>query len=351
MGGGTVNGRLHLDEGRVQDRVVSIKTNLHFEEGLEDLLGEVAATANTLFHLVERVLGGVEEGLVHGPRVVLGQFLDLLGADGLDVLVESVRADSLDEVLNGLLNLVVLALELLGLGVDPLGLHLDERIESVRVGVSGQVHQDSLRKSLEVVLNTVLHNIVDVDDELLELGETLVDVLEVAIDVHRGPGEDVHTGTQLVLQVFEVGHQEGLSVGANLVDDAMVLTENEGELIVVHLEFLFLEEHNLGALRDLDSDTREALGLADKGHDLRVEVDVESVVAGVTDDEGGEKTCLGLVDLNDPSLSPLVLEVEESVGDLVVGSDLLHSPLGVLHAEKVTGELLHGGGGAVEQMA
>jgi len=113
MRGSSVNGRLDLVEGWLQDRVASIKTDIDFEEGLENLLGEVTTTADSLLHLVERVLGGVEQSLVHGPRVILGQLLDLFGANWLDVLVERVRADGVDKIFNSLLDLVVLALELL----------------------------------------------------------------------------------------------------------------------------------------------------------------------------------------------------------------------------------------------
>ena len=86
----------------------------------------------------------MEEGLIHGPRVVLGELLDLLRADWLDVLIKSVRADSVDKILDSLFDLVVLALEFLRLGVDPLGLHLDEGIESVGLSLSGKVNKDSL---------------------------------------------------------------------------------------------------------------------------------------------------------------------------------------------------------------
>ena len=82
-----------------------------------------------------------------------------------------------------------------------------------------------------------------------------MDVLEVAINVHGGPCEDVHTGSQLVLKIFQVGHQERLGVRSDLVDNTVVLTQDEGELSVVHLELLFLKENNLGALRDLNADT------------------------------------------------------------------------------------------------
>ena len=44
----------------------------------------------------------------------------------------------------------------------------------------------------------------------------------------------------------------------------------------------------------------------------------------MSDDQSGKEAGLGLLNLNDPSLTPLVLEVEESVGDAVVVGHLLH---------------------------
>ena len=90
MRGCPVDGSLNFTEGRLQDGSAAVKTYIHLEERLEHLLGKVASSADSLLHLVEGVLGGVEKGLIHGPRVVLGKLLDLLGADWLDVLIESV---------------------------------------------------------------------------------------------------------------------------------------------------------------------------------------------------------------------------------------------------------------------
>jgi hypothetical protein len=47
-----------------------------------------------------------------------------------------------------------------------------------------QVNENGLGERLKIVLNTVLHDVVDVNDQLLQLGETLVDVMEIAINVH-----------------------------------------------------------------------------------------------------------------------------------------------------------------------
>ena len=62
---------------------------------------------------------------------------------------------------------------------------------------------------------------------------------------------------------------------ADLAEDAVVLTENELQLILVGLELGLLQQDDLGALRNLDrADAAEALGLADQRQDLLVEVDV-----------------------------------------------------------------------------
>jgi hypothetical protein len=70
VGGSSVNSRLDLFEGWLEHRLTTLKMHVYLEEGLQDLLGGVPAAANTLFHLVEGVLGSVEQGLVHGPIVV-----------------------------------------------------------------------------------------------------------------------------------------------------------------------------------------------------------------------------------------------------------------------------------------
>jgi hypothetical protein len=87
-----------------------------------------------------------------------------------------------------------------------------------------------------------------------------------------------------------------------------VFAQDELQLVLVHLELVLLEEHDLGALRDVDrADAAEALGLADQRQDLLVEVDVQLVVVEVADDERSLQASLGLVDLSDPLLAPQVL--------------------------------------------
>ena len=70
----------------------------------------------------------------------------------------------------------------------------------------------------------------------------------------------------------------------------------------------------------------------------------------MTDDEGGKKTSLGLLDLDNPSLPPFVFEVEEVVGDLVVCLHLLHGLLGLVRAKQIRRELFHWCRSAMEEV-
>ena len=351
-GSSLVDRPLHIGERRLQAGDVTIKENLHFEEGLEAtvLFGAGAAAADALLHLVQRELGSVEESLVHGPVVVLGETDDVLHRDGVHGRVQLVRADGLEEILNSTLNFVVLRAEFLGCVLDPLLLHLDELLERESRALLGEVDKHGLGQGFEVVLDTVLHNIVNVDNELVEFGKALVDVMEEAIDVHRGPGERANTGAESALEVVDVGGKEGAGVGANLVHDADTLTHNILELVVVVLKLLFLEEHDLGRLGNVDSNTGKALGFTDERQDLTVKVDVELEVLEVPNEEGGLEASLCAVDFLLPLLTPHVLVREEGVSEGVVVLHVLADVGGAL-AHQVLRELLHGDGYPVEEMA
>jgi len=123
------------------------------------------------------------------------------------MLVKLIGADDLDKVIDCAFNLVVLGLELLRLFSDPLSLHGDEVIEGESLGILREIDENSLGEGLEVVLNSVLHDVVDVDNQLLELGKTNMHVIQVTIDVHRGPGKGHHSWSKLVLEVLEVRHE------------------------------------------------------------------------------------------------------------------------------------------------
>jgi hypothetical protein len=141
-----VNGSLDVGQAGLQGGDITVEENLHFEEGLEAaiLLGAGAAAANALLHLVEGEFGGVEEGLVHRPVIVLGQADDVFHGDGVDSRVELVRADGLEEILDSPFNLVVLGAQLLGSILNPLLLHLDEFLKSKGGAFLGQVDQHGL---------------------------------------------------------------------------------------------------------------------------------------------------------------------------------------------------------------
>jgi len=81
VGSGSVNGRLNISKVWLECAVSfssnsSIKMNINLEEWLQDLLWHVSSSANSFFHLIERIFGGVEKSLIHGPIVVFGQLLD-----------------------------------------------------------------------------------------------------------------------------------------------------------------------------------------------------------------------------------------------------------------------------------
>jgi hypothetical protein len=157
-------------------------------------------------------------------------------------------------------------------------------------------------------------------------------------------------GRSLYSKSSMMRHEERLGVGSDFVDNPVVLPEDESKLVVIHLELLFLKKNNLSTFRDLNTNTAKALGFTDESHDLTVKVHVQLVIVGMTNDESGKEASLGLLDLNNPSLAPFVLEVEEVVGDSVVALHLLHSSSRLSRAEKVRWELLHRRRSSVEEM-
>jgi hypothetical protein len=140
VGSGTVNGGLNLLKGWLEGGLSCIEVHVDFEEGLEDLLGCITATANTFLHLVQRVLGSVKKCLIHAPVVIFGQLLDFFSADGLNMLVKLVGANSLNEVFDSTFNFVILALKFLTFNRDPLLLHLNKLIKRIGSRVLGQVN-------------------------------------------------------------------------------------------------------------------------------------------------------------------------------------------------------------------
>jgi len=149
-----------------------------------------------------------------------------------------------------------------------------------------------------------------------------VNVVQVTINVHRGPGKSDHTRSQLVFEILKVRNEETLGVGANLVNNAVVFLEHKLEFVVVHLELVFLKKDDLGTLRNVNTDTGKAFGLTDKGEDFAIEVNVEFVVLRVSNDKSSLKTSLGLLDFTRPLGTPEELIQEQSVTNVVVMLDL-----------------------------
>jgi hypothetical protein len=90
VGSSAVNGGLNIVERRLEGAVTGIKVYIDLKESLKDLVGGIAATTNTLLHLVEGVFGSMKQGLIHRPVVVLAELLNFFSGDGLNVLVKLV---------------------------------------------------------------------------------------------------------------------------------------------------------------------------------------------------------------------------------------------------------------------
>jgi hypothetical protein len=146
----------------------------------------------------------MEKSLIHGPVIIFRELLDFFSGDRLDMLIELVGTNGLDQILYSSFNLEVLGLKLLRLFLDPFLLHLDELIKSESLGILRKVNQDCLREGLKVVLNTILHDVVNVDDQLLKLSKALMNMVKIAIDVHRSPGKSNHTRSQFILKILEM---------------------------------------------------------------------------------------------------------------------------------------------------
>jgi len=143
------------------------------------------------------------------------------------MLIKLIGADCLNEIFDCTLDLVVLRLELLGLFSDPLFLHLDEFVKSESLSILRKVDENGLGKTLKVVLDTVLHDVVDIDDKLLQFGKALMDVVQISINVHGSPGKGHHTWSQFVLQILKMWHKETFCVRSDLVYNSVILAEDE----------------------------------------------------------------------------------------------------------------------------
>jgi hypothetical protein len=143
------------------------------------------------------------------------------------------------------------------------------------LGVIGEIDQKDFGDLFQVVLDTVLDDVIDRDDQLVELVQTLVDVLQVGVDVHGSPCEGDHSWSELKLEIFEMWLKEILGDGLDLAKDFFVLVKDVLELVKVHLELFLLKEDDSGGLWDLDVLSLEALGFTDQLQNSNIEVDVK----------------------------------------------------------------------------
>jgi hypothetical protein len=110
MRSSTINGALNFLKSRFKCASITFKMNINLEERLKDLFGCISSSADSLLHLVKRILGSVEKCLIHRPIVVLRELLDLLCRNWLNMLIQLVGTNGLDQVLNGAFNLLILGL-------------------------------------------------------------------------------------------------------------------------------------------------------------------------------------------------------------------------------------------------
>jgi len=143
-------------------------------------------------------------------------------------------------------------------------------------------------------------------------------------------------------------YKKRFGVWSDLVDNSIVFLKDELKLIIVHLELVFLEKDDLGALWNVNTDSRKAFGFSDKSEDFRVEVNVKFVVLWMSDYQSGLKTSFGFFNFMGPFLSPEILEGEESVTNLVVH---LNESSRFLLFDEVLWELLHWSRDSVEEMS
>lgn len=170
-----------------------------------------------------------------------------------------------------------------------------------------------------------------------------MDMVQESINVHGSPCQRANTRAESTFEVINVRSKQTAGVGADLVNNTDSLTHDVLELVVVILKFVFLEEHNFGALWNFNANSGQALSLTDEGHDLTIKVDVKLEVLVVTDEESSLETSFSSINFLLPLLTPHVLIREQGVTKTVVVSDVL-SDVVVLLLHQLWGELLHGHG-------
>jgi len=124
--------------------------------------------------------------------VVLLQFSDFLFRNCINISVQLVDGYRLDQILHGIFHLQVLALKECGLLSDMLLLHLHKFLDGERLCI-WQVNKQCLGDDLEVLLNTVLNDVIDIFYRLLQLAKNRVDMGLISINIHTSPGKSDHS--------------------------------------------------------------------------------------------------------------------------------------------------------------
>jgi hypothetical protein len=334
--GSSVDGVLDFFETGVQFNNSTRELDINFEEGLE--LSHVSCslasfTDNTVLHGIQGVLSAVEKSLVQVPDIVA---LDLLGfflGNRVNVGIQGIAENGSEEIIDSSFDFKVLGHQVSGVFLNEFLLHPDEFFQRKRLAFLRKVNQKDLGDGLEVVFNSVFNDIVDVNNQLFKLAEALVDVLQESIDIHGGPGQSQHTGSELEFEIFSVRLEDISGDVLHLTQNSGVFSQEVVELVVVSLELLFLKEDNLGAVGDFLLVSLQALGFSDQFKDVQVKVDNKgssrSVVLLVGNDEGGLEALLCFFNIVLPVLEVPHLVDCELLTQVVVGTKVLLEFLGI----------------------
>ncbi len=202
-GRSTIDGFLNVIQAWLKHDLFILQLNVNLEKWLQfishNLSFALFLPAHSVFHGIEGILSGIQQSLIQIPEIIVFDFFLLLLRRALDVRVKQVVFDDLNQVINSSFNFDVLRHQELLFRSDVVFLHSDELVQSDWFWVLRKVDQQNLADHLQVVFNSVLDDVVDGDDQLLELVQALMHVLQIRVDVHGGPSEGHHTGPQFEL--------------------------------------------------------------------------------------------------------------------------------------------------------
>jgi hypothetical protein len=179
-----------------------VKIDIDLEEGVL-VIGTSSGglSNNSVLHGIQGVLGGIQKSLIEVPEIIP---LDLLGFLSMDVLlilndmgIEFVEHDGVDKIVDGSLDFLILRHKEVGVLGNMIFLSLDELFQRHWLGVIGKVDKKDLGDLLEVVLNTVLDDVIDGDDQLVEFVKALMNVFKITVNVHGSPGKSNHSRPEL----------------------------------------------------------------------------------------------------------------------------------------------------------